>query len=232
MDLTRSLARRPEEPPTAPGLTERLSRLRLYVITAADETPEQTLESVRAARDAGAGAVQLRRKGEDARITMRLAERCREIVGSGPTLLIVNDRLDIAMAAGADGVHLGQDDLPLATARRLWPQGLVGRSTHSLSQALAAEAEGSDYIGVGPVWATPTKPGRPAVGLEVVRSVAAAGLRIPWVAIGGIDAACVAEVLHAGARAVAVVRAVSTTADPRAAVQSLHAAVHASMAAA
>jgi thiamine-phosphate pyrophosphorylase len=232
MEQTRSFGARPNETSTAPGLAERLSRLRLYVITAADESPEQTLETVCAACDAGAGAVQLRRKGEDARITMRLAERCREIVGSSSTLLIVNDRVDIAMAAGADGVHLGQDDLPLAAARRLWPQGLVGRSTHSLSQAMAAQAEGSDYIGVGPVWATPTKPGRPAVGLELVRSVAAAGLRIPWVAIGGVDAGSVAEVLHAGARAVAVVRAVSTAANPRAAVQSLHAAVNASVAAA
>jgi thiamine-phosphate pyrophosphorylase len=210
----------------------RLAGLRLYVITAAGDAPERVLDTVRAACDAGAEVVQLRRKGEDARLTLRLAERCREIVPAGRTLLIVNDRLDIAMAAGADGVHLGQDDLPLSVARRLWPGGLVGRSTHSLGQALAAQAEGADYIGVGPVWATPTKPGRPAVGLELVRAVAAAGLRIPWVAIGGIDAAGAAAVLAAGARAVAVVRAVSAAADPRAAARELHAAVAAAVVAA
>jgi thiamine-phosphate pyrophosphorylase len=204
---------------------ERIARVRLYVITAAEDPPERVLATVRAACDAGAEAVQLRRKGEDARLTLGLAERCREITAASGTLLVVNDRLDIAMAAGADGVHLGQDDLPVGAARRLWPQGLLGRSTHSLGQALAAQAEGADYIGVGPVWATPTKPGRPAVGLELVRAVAAAGLRIPWVAIGGVDAASVGEVLGAGARAVAVVRAVSAAGDPGAAARGLHASV-------
>jgi thiamine-phosphate pyrophosphorylase len=159
-------------------------------------------------------------------LTLRLAERCRELLpAGGATLFVVNDRVDIAMAAGADGVHLGQDDLPLAAARRLWPRGLVGRSTHSLGQALAAQAEGADYIGVGPVWATPTKPGRPAVGLELVRAVAAAQLRIPWVAIGGVDAGNVGAVLAAGARAIAAVRAVTAASDPEAAARGLHAAV-------
>jgi thiamine-phosphate pyrophosphorylase len=211
---------------------ERIARVRLYVITAAEDPPERVLATVRAACDAGAEAVQLRRKGEDARLTLGLAERCREITAVSGTLLVVNDRLDIAMAAGADGVHLGQDDLPVGAARRLWPQGLLGRSTHSLGQALAAQAEGADYIGVGPVWATPTKPGRPAVGLELVRAVAAARLRIPWVAIGGVDAASVGEVLGAGARAVAVVRAVSAAGDPGAAARGLHASVCAAVVAA
>jgi thiamine-phosphate pyrophosphorylase len=214
------------EPTTDTAPAERLARVRLYVITAADDPPERVLATVRAARDAGAEVVQLRRKGEDARLTLRLAERCRELLpAGGGTLLVVNDRVDIAMAAGADGVHLGQDDLPLAAARRLWPGGLVGRSTHSLGQALAAQAEGADYIGVGPVWATPTKPGRPAVGLELVRAVAAAQLRIPWVAIGGVDAGNIGAVLAAGARAVAAVRAVTAASDPEAAARGLHAAV-------
>ncbi|HVS40812.1 MAG TPA: thiamine phosphate synthase [Candidatus Dormibacteraeota bacterium] len=214
------------EPTTDTAPAERLARVRLYVITAADDPPERVLATVRAARDAGAEVVQLRRKGEDARLTLRLAERCRELLpAGGGTLLVVNDRVDIAMAAGADGVHLGQDDLPLAAARRLWPGGLVGRSTHSLGQALAAQAEGADYIGVGPVWATPTKPGRPAVGLELVRAVAAAQLRIPWVAIGGVDAGNIGAVLAAGARAVAAVRAVTAATDPEAAARGLRAAV-------
>ena len=212
---------------------ERLARVRLYVVTAAEDPPERVLTTVRAARDAGAEVVQLRRKGEDARLTLRLAERCRELVPpGGGTLFIINDRVDIAMAAGADGVHLGQDDLPLAAARRLWPAGLVGRSTHSLGQAFAAQAEGANYIGVGPVWATPTKPGRPAVGLELVRAVAAARLRIPWVAIGGVDGTTVDAVLAAGARAVAAVRAVTAASDPEAAARGLHAAVRAAVVAA
>ncbi|HEX3605088.1 MAG TPA: thiamine phosphate synthase [Candidatus Dormibacteraeota bacterium] len=210
----------------------RLARVRLYVVTAAEDPPERVLATVGAACEAGAEAVQLRRKGEDARLVLRLAERCRTLVPEGgPTLLVVNDRIDIALAAGADGVHLGQDDLPLAAARRIWPQGLLGRSTHSLAQALAAESEGADYIGVGPVWATPTKPGRPAVGLELVSAVAAARLRIPWVAIGGVDAGNVAEVLAAGAAAVAVVRAVTAAADPVAAARRLHDAIRAGVAA-
>jgi thiamine-phosphate pyrophosphorylase len=221
------------QPPTDRGAAaERLARVRVYVVTAAEDPPERVLATVRAACDAGAEVVQLRRKGEDALLTLRLAERCREIVTpGGRTLLVVNDRLDIAMAVAADGVHLGQDDLPVATARRLWPQGLVGRSTHSIGQALAAQTEGADYIGVGPVWATPSKPGRPGVGLGLVAAVAAAGLTIPWVAIGGVDAANLESVLGAGARSVAVVRAVTAAPDPTAAARRLHASVCAGVAA-
>jgi thiamine-phosphate pyrophosphorylase len=225
MPMTRS-----EEATVRTAALRRLSRVRLYVVTAAGDPPERALETVRAACDAGAEVVQLRRKEEDALVTLRLAERCRRAVASSGALLVVNDRLDIAMAAEADGVHLGQDDLTVAAARRLWPRGIVGRSTHSLEQALTAQAEGADYIGVGPVFATPTKPGRPAVGLELVRAVAAARPRVPWVAIGGVDETTLAAVLEAGAAAVAVVRAVSAAADPRAAARGLHARVRAAAA--
>jgi thiamine-phosphate pyrophosphorylase len=211
-----------EEATVRTAARRRLARVRLYVITAAGDSAARTLETVRAAGEAGAEVVQLRRKDEDALLTLRLAESCREVVAASGALLVVNDRLDIAMAAGADGVHLGQGDLPCAAARRLWPEGLVGRSTHSLDQALAAQAEGADYIGVGPVWATPTKPGRPAVGLELVRAVAAARPQIPWVAVGGVDEATLDAVLEAGAGAVAVVRAVSGAAHPLAAARRLH----------
>src|SRR5439155_14393059 len=110
-----------------------------------------------------------RRKGDGSLAHLRLAERCRELCAGAGVLFVVNDRLDVAMAADADGVHLGQDDLPVASARRLWPGRIVGRSTHSPEQAMAAVAEGADYCGVGPVHATPTKPGRPPVGLAYVR---------------------------------------------------------------
>jgi thiamine-phosphate pyrophosphorylase len=203
---------------------DRLATARLYVVTEAAHEPARVEAVVRAACGGGADLVQLRRKGDDGLATLRLAERCRAITAAAGVLLVVNDRLDVAMAVGADGVHLGQDDLPLAVARRLWPAGLVGRSTHTLAQAQEAEREGADYIGVGPVFATPTKPGRPAVGLGLVRE-AAASVRIPWFAIGGISAETLGAVVGAGARRVAVVRAVCGAPDVAAAARSLRAAV-------
>ena len=208
-----------------PELTARLAAARLYVVTSAAHSPARVEEVVRAACAGGAGVVQLRRKDEDARETLRLAERCRAVTAAAGVLFVVNDRLDLGMACDADGVHLGQDDLPLAAARRLWPGRVVGRSTHSLEQARAAVDDGADYLGVGPVYATPTKPGRPAVGLELVAAVAATGLPVPWFAIGGIDDATVAAGVGAGARRVAMVRAVCDAADVASATRRLHAAV-------
>lgn len=211
---------------TAPALVARLSRVRLYVVSDAGQAPAQVVATVAAACAGGADAVQLRRTGGDDLETLRLAERCREVTTAAAALFVVDDRLDVAMAVDADGVHLGQTDLPAAAARRLWPGRLVGVSIHSLAQALAAEAAGADYLGVGPVWATPTKPGRTPVGLELVADVAAA-VRIPWVAIGGIDAGNASRVLDAGARRIAVVRAVCAAPDPRAAAAALRRLVEA-----
>jgi thiamine-phosphate pyrophosphorylase len=199
----------------------RLRRVRLYVVSDASAPVARALACVAAACDGGADAVQLRRKGDAGLADYRLAERCRELTAAAGVLLIVNDRIDIAMACAADGVHLGQDDLPVAVARRLWPDGIVGRSTHSVEQAIAAVGDGADYLGVGPVFVTPTKPQTPAVGLELVSAVATAGLPIPWVAIGGIDRDNLSTVLEAGAPAVAVVRAVCAADDPRAAAREL-----------
>jgi thiamine-phosphate pyrophosphorylase len=202
----------------------RLAAARLYVVTDAGHAPGRVEDVVRAACDGGADVVQLRRKGEEGLATLRLAERCRAITAAAGVLLVVNDRLDVAMAVDADGVHLGQSDLPAAVARQLWPRGIVGRSTHSLEQALAAVGEGADYIGVGPVYATPTKPGRPAVGLPYVRS-AAEQVSVPWFAIGGVEASNIADVLGAGARRIAVVRAVCDAPDVAQATRSLRALV-------
>jgi thiamine-phosphate pyrophosphorylase len=207
-----------------PELLARLAAARLYVVTMATQPPSQVEDVVRRVCAAGADIVQLRRKGDDALETLRLAERCRAVTAAAGVLLIVNDRLDVAMACDADGVHLGQDDLPLEVARRLWPGRIVGRSTHALEQALAAQEEGADYAGIGPVFATPTKPGRPAVGLGLVAE-AAAHLRIPWFAIGGVDADNAAAVLAAGARRLAVVRAVCDAPDVEAAARGLRAAM-------
>ena len=210
---------------TSTATADRLVAARLYVVTDARQSPAQVEAVVAAACAAGADVVQLRRKGDAGLETLRLAERCRALTAAAGVLFVVNDRLDVAMAAGADGVHLGQDDLPLPAARALWPGVIVGRSTHSLEQAVAAVAEGADYIGVGPVHATPTKPGRPAVGLSLVSQVAAARLPLPWFAIGGIDAASLPDVVAAGARRVAVVRAVCEAPDVASAVRSLRAAL-------
>ena len=211
---------------TSTATADRLVAARLYVVTDARQSPAQVEAVVGAACAGGADVVQLRRKGDGGLETLRLAERCRALTAASGVLFVVNDRLDVAMAAGADGVHLGQDDLPVAAARALWPGHLVGRSTHSLDQAVAAVAEGADYIGVGPVYATPTKPGRPAVGLSLVAEVArSAAVSVPWFAIGGIDGGCLADVVAAGARRVAVVRAVCDAEDVARAVRSLRAAL-------
>ena len=210
-----------DTPTAAPRLRSRLAAVRLYVVTDAGHEPGRVLDTVRAACAGGADAVQLRRKGDQGLETLRLAEACREVTATAGVLFLVDDRVDVAMAVDADGVHLGQDDLPVAAARRLWPQRIVGRSTHSLGQALAAWREGADYIGVGPVYATPTKPGRPPVGVELIRGVAEVGLGIPWVAIGGIDASNASAVVAAGAPALAVVRAVTGASDPAAAATEL-----------
>jgi len=138
-------------------------------------------------------------------------------------LLAVNDRADLALAAGADILHLGQDDLPVEVARRiLGPATLIGRSSHDPGQAdRAAREPGVDYFCAGPIWATPTKPGRPGTGLELISRVAAGDPARPWFAIGGISAGRLDDVIAAGARRVVVVRAITEAADPAAAAAEL-----------
>lgn len=165
--------------------------------------------------------LQLRDKTANDRELIGQAKELLTIARQYGALLIVNDRIEVAQAAGADGVHLGQDDRSLAQARAiLGPKAIVGRSTHSPEQALAAEREGFDYIGVGPVFATPTKPAYRPAGLRLVR-FAAKNIRIPFVAIGGIDASNAGEVVKAGAKTVAVVRAMFGVADPKQAAERL-----------
>ncbi len=163
----------------------------------------------------GADVVQLRDKeAPDASLAAE-ARRLLDVTRPAGVPLIVNDRIAVALAAGADGVHLGQSDASLAEARTaLGPRAIIGRSTHTPEQAVLAEREGFDYIGVGPVFGTPTKPDYDPVGLELVR-FAATSLDVPFVAIGGIDETNVDSVRSAGARAVAVVRALMGAEDPR-----------------
>jgi thiamine-phosphate pyrophosphorylase len=187
---------------------------RLYLITGARPDLGSFLE---AAVRGGVDFVQLREKELSDAELLRVLEEARAVTRRLGVPLVVNDRPDLAVLVGADYVHVGQDDLPLRAVRRFGiPAGL---STHSSEELERAEA---DYMAVGPVFATPTKPGRPAVGLELVRH-AAERAAAPWFAIGGIDRTNVAEVVAAGARRIAVVRAIGDADDPEAAARELRA---------
>lgn len=158
--------------------------------------------------------VQLRDKNATKDELFSQANALVKLTRASAVPLIINDWADIALRSGADGVHLGQEDGALEEAvRLLGPDAIIGRSTHSLDQALAAEEEGFDYVGVGPVFSTPTKPGRPEVGLKLVTE-AAEYIKIPFVAIGGIDESNVDLVCGAGARCIAAVRCIMDAADP------------------
>ncbi len=177
------------------------------------------LARVQDALAGGVDVLQLRCKDTEALPYLQLAERVGALTRTAGVPFFVNDRPDVALAAGADGVHLGQRDLPVAWARRVFPGALVGRSSHAVAHADQAVADDAAYFAVGPVWATPTKPGRPAAGLTYVREIAARGLPLPWFAIGGITPDNVGEVLAAGATRVAVVRAILDAPDCAAAAR-------------
>ncbi len=201
-------------------IRKRLSDARLYLCTDARTTTGDLAEFADAALAGGVDIIQLRDKGMEARLELAALEILAEACARHGALLAVNDRADIAVAAGADVLHLGQDDLPVPLARRIAGDDIaIGRSTHDVAQADAAAAErGVDYFCTGPCWPTPTKPGRPAPGLDLVRHVRS---ERPWFAIGGIDLGRLDEVLAAGARRIVVVRAITAADDPRAAAQTL-----------
>jgi thiamine-phosphate pyrophosphorylase len=209
----------------------RLASASLYLCTDARRERGDLAAFAEAALAGGVDIIQLRDKGSpgeqrlgplEARDELAALEVLADAARRHNALLAVNDRADIARAADADVLHLGQDDLPLAIARDIvGPRPLIGRSTHDRDQAAAAVAEPVDYFCVGPCWPTPTKPGRAAPGLPLVRTVAESGTVKPWFAIGGIDEQRLPEVLDAGARRVVVVRAITAAEDPRAAAGRL-----------
>jgi thiamine-phosphate pyrophosphorylase len=201
-------------------IRSRLTIARLYLCTGA--RPDLA-EFVDAALSGGVDIVQLREKSMEAGPELAALEVLAEACARHGALLAVNDRADIALASGADVLHLGQDDLPVHWARRVAGDDIViGRSTHDTRQAQAAASEpGVDYFCTGPCWPTPTKPGRPAPGLKLVQTTAKAAPPRPWFAIGGIDARRLPEVLAAGARRVVVVRAITEADDPKAAAEKL-----------
>jgi thiamine-phosphate pyrophosphorylase len=212
---------------TGDRIRARLADARLYLCTDARASRGDLAEFVDAALAGGVDIVQLRDKTSgvplEAKQEIAALEVLAEACARHGALLAVNDRADVALAVGADVFHLGQDDIPVPLARRILGEDVViGRSTHSAEQARAAEAEdGVDYFCTGPCWPTPTKPGRFAPGLDLVRATAAAGPRRPWFAIGGIDLERLPEVLDAGASRIVVVRAITEAEDPKAAARTL-----------
>ncbi len=200
----------------------------LYLVaTPRDHLSEsEFLARVRGALDGGVDMLQLRCKNTEALPYIRLADRVRDIASAARVPFIINDRPDVALAVGADGVHLGQNDLPVEWARRIVPDGIIGRSSHEPAHAERAVSEQASYFAVGPVWETPTKPGRPAAGLSYVSDIAARGIAIPWFAIGGITIDNIDDVLSRGARRIAVVRAILDARDPAAAAHALATALN------
>lgn len=214
---------------------KRLASARLYLCTDARRERGDLAQFADAALAGGVDIIQLRDKGSageqrfgplEARDELAACEVLADAARRHGALFAVNDRADIARVAGADVLHLGQGDLPVDVARDIaGPDTLIGLSTHDPQQLADAAGGGADYFCVGPCWPTPTKPGRTAPGLQLVRAASALeaelGAAKPWFAIGGIDERRLPEVLDAGARRIVVVRAITAAEDPRAAAQRL-----------
>jgi thiamine-phosphate pyrophosphorylase len=190
---------------------------KLYLVTNSDNfgSEDEFLDAVASALQGGVDILQLREKNMSAKKILELGRKLKQLCSEYGATFIVNDRIDIATILQADGVHLGQDDLDVKSAREiLGDKCIVGVSTHAPEQALKAVEDGADYIGVGPVFATPTKEGRIPVGLDYVKWVSE-NIAVPAFAIGGIDGENVDEVINAGAKRVAVVRAIINAKSPQ-----------------
>ena len=205
----------------------RLAAARLYLVCDAKPDGSELPDLLRAAVAGGVDIVQLREKLLPDDELLAVAHASSALLRQLETLLIVNDRPWVAEKAGADGIHVGQNDMPVAQVREIvGPEMLIGLSTHSPEQIDAVDADLVDYIGVGPIHETPTKPGRPAVGLELIR-YAAANATVPFFAIGGLDAGNLTEALDAGASRVCVLRAIAAAEDPERAARELRSALDA-----
>lgn len=199
-----------------------LESKRLYLVTNSDKfnSEDEFLDAIASALEGGVDILQFREKNMPARKIIELGGKIKQLCSEYNTMFIVNDRVDIAAILEADGVHLGQDDLDVKSARAILGENIiVGVSTHAPEQALKAVEDGADYIGIGPVFATPTKEGRIPVGLEYVKW-ASENIDIPAFAIGGIDEDNVSEVIKAGAKGVAVVRAIINAKSPQKAAEN------------
>jgi len=210
-------------PPESKGplRRERLRTARLYLCCEARPNGADPEPLLSAALRGGVDIVQLREKSLPRREIELAAQTFRRLCDTYSALFIVNDDPDLVRACNADGVHVGQDDTPPSEARAaLGPDAIIGRSTHSEEQIAASADEPVDHISVGPIWETPTKQGRPAVGLELI-SHAAQHAPHPFFAIGGIDASNAGQVIDAGAQRLCIVRAIRDAADPTAAAEEL-----------
>jgi thiamine-phosphate diphosphorylase len=210
-------------PPEAIGRLrrQRLEWARLYFVCDGRPHEQDPEKIVRAALSGGAGMVELRDRDLPKGAIDRSGQTFRRIADTYSALFIVNDDPYLARELDADGVHVGQDDMDPSEARAiLGPDAIIGLSTHSTEQIEAAAATPVDYISVGPIWETPTKEGRPATGLELIRAASELA-PVPWFAIGGIDPGNVEQVRAAGAERICVVRAIRDAADPRAAALAL-----------
>ena len=202
---------------------DRLRAARLYLVLEA----EPAARVVEPALRGGADLVQLRDKNATDDEIVRAGRELRELCARHGALFLVNDRPDLALACDADGVHVGQDDMPVAEARAIvGGDRIVGTSTHSQEQVDAAEASDADYYAVGPVFETPTKAGRPGTGWDLIAYAAGRATK-PWFAIGGIDPETALAAAAAGAERVVVVRAIRDAADPEAAARALRAGLEA-----
>jgi len=206
-------------------LSERIQRFQaagLYLVTSqALSAGRTTVEIVRAALAGGVKLIQLREKDMSLREYIKLAEQIRAMTTTAGCLLIINDRTDVALAVGADGVHLGQDDFPIPAARRLAPDLIIGSSTHNVEEALRAQQEGASYINIGPIYPTVTKVWEGEyLGLDGLRTISAVA-RVPFTVMGGIKQNHFTGLIKAGARIIALVTAVTAAQDPEAATREL-----------
>lgn len=197
------------------------SDVTLYGVTSAELAPERILAQTQKALAGGVDAIQLRTRNLTDRELLTLGKKVKTACAEAGALFLVDNRADIAVALDADGVHVGHNDLPASVVRgMLGHRKIVGVSTHSLPQALEAQRDGADYVSCGPIWPTPTKPEYNAVGLNLIGLYKAA-IRIPFVAIGGIDETNIDQVLSAGAKCVAVVRSLFEASDPESTAKRL-----------
>jgi len=205
-------------------VANRFEQVRLYVLISSSICRHKSVkQTARAAIAGGADCIQVREKDIPDAQLLAIAAELRDLTDETGKMLIINDRPDIAALVGADGVHLGQDDLPIADARKLLrPGAIVGRSTHNLAQVQTAINEGADYIAVGPIFATTTKNAGPLAGVDLLRQ-AAEKTPLPLVPIGGINPGNLSELKAAGAKRVAVSSAVCGADDPKAVAQALRA---------
>lgn len=199
----------------------RLNNAKLYLVAGRDAPAGRLYDDktflpiIEKSIEGGIDIIQLREKNENEKKILELAKEIKKLISGTDILFIINDRIDIALACGSDGVHLGQDDMPIEEARKITPEGfIIGLSTHSPDQALHATLLQPDYIGIGPVFPTPTKPDYKPAGLEYVRWANKHVKQIPWFAIGGINESNMGEVIDSGATKIAIVRAIMNAKDP------------------